>query len=385
LRKQVSQDLQRIRILNLQDKREWYASLENGYTLVNDQGQADWAKEEGENHFPRPGSLVAMSKWWKDHHYSAENAPAAAKQTFFRDLLEQTDQWIKQRPNATFIWMQRLDAMKHLDDVSASDVKMAVDKTYAVAMANAGPDGPGSNDYFNLAELLCRKYLQPERAAEFAHKGLAQWEIESTAPYYDLYATKENLEDYKFYRAYSRLKGLELEAEAYLQLKQPDKAEPTLVQMDERLQQLKSLGEGKDHKKADESRRASKPSLQNASPVAMSDIPDVRPGKQDHKKADESRREPNPSRQNASPVGMSDIPAVRPGPGRMYLQVAAVTQPQGDALVNTLKQSGSPALLAQGPNPKVYRVMVGPFADSSALSKARADLEKAGFHPIVRK
>jgi len=76
---------------------------------------------------------------------------------------------------------------------------------------------------------------------------------------------------------------------------------------------------------------------------------------------------------------------VRPGPGRMYLQVAAVTQPQGDALVNTLKQSGSPALLAQGPNPKVYRVMVGPFADSSALSKARADLEKAGFHPIVRK
>jgi len=69
----------------------------------------------------------------------------------------------------------------------------------------------------------------------------------------------------------------------------------------------------------------------------------------------------------------------------MYLQVAAMPQPQGDALVSTLKQNGSPALLAKGPNPKLYRVIVGPFADPSTLSKAKADLEKAGYHPIVRK
>ena len=52
---------------------------------------------------------------------------------------------------------------------------------------------------------------------------------------------------------------------------------------------------------------------------------------------------------------------------------------------DTLRQKGFPALLAAGPTPALLRVMVGPFADASMLGKAKADLENAGFHPIVRK
>lgn len=77
--------------------------------------------------------------------------------------------------------------------------------------------------------------------------------------------------------------------------------------------------------------------------------------------------------------------AVNPGPGHMYLQVAAVAQPQAGVVVDTLKQKGFPAVLGQGPNATIFRVMVGPFADAAALGKAKADLEGAGFHPLVRK
>jgi cell division protein FtsN len=89
-----------------------------------------------------------------------------------------------------------------------------------------------------------------------------------------------------------------------------------------------------------------------------------------------------PARADDSSGGVA---AVKPGPGNMYLQVAAAAQPQAGVVVDTLKQKGFPALLAQGPNATLFRVMVGPFADAATLGKAKADLENAGFRPLVRK
>ena len=146
--------------------------------------------------------------------------------------------------------MERLDAIEHLEDLASGDVMTAVDQTIKVMMSNAGPEGPDSGDYFNVVEVLTKKHLEPERVVEMAQKGLAKWAIESKEPYYDLYATKENLEDNKFYQAHSRLQGLGFETDGYLQLKQPDKAQLLLAQMDERLEDLKSLaGDKQDRKK----------------------------------------------------------------------------------------------------------------------------------------
>jgi cell division protein FtsN len=85
------------------------------------------------------------------------------------------------------------------------------------------------------------------------------------------------------------------------------------------------------------------------------------------------------------PASSAGAPAIAPGPGRMYLQVAAAAQPQAGMVVDTLKQKGFPAILAQGPNATLFRVVVGPFADTATLGKAKADLENAGFRPMVRK
>jgi len=249
LRKQVGQDLARIRQLKLEDKRQWYWALEEGYKLVNDQKQSDLVADQEATRFPSPYSL-AMSKWGKDHQYPAEDAPADKKRAYYSDLLQESAQWVKERPNTTDIWMQRLDAMEHLEDVPLADVKAVADQTIKVMMSNAGPDGRGSYEYFNIAEVLSKKHLEPERVVEMAQKGLSRWEIDSKEPYYDLYATKDNLEDNKFYQAYSGLQGMGFETDGYLQLKQADKARLLLAQMDERLADLKALaGDKRDRKR----------------------------------------------------------------------------------------------------------------------------------------
>jgi cell division protein FtsN len=109
-----------------------------------------------------------------------------------------------------------------------------------------------------------------------------------------------------------------------------------------------------------------------------------KPPKKDATQEIAARPAPPPAKK-AAPAAHGGVVAVNPGPGNMYLQVAAAAQPQAGVVVDTLKQKGFPAMLAQGPNATLFRVMVGPFADAAALGKAKADLENAGFHPLVRK
>jgi hypothetical protein len=251
LRRQVGQDLERLRHLKLEDKRQWYEALEEGYKLVNDQKQSDWAQEQRLTRFPSPYGLAAMVKFWKDHHWPGDDAPPDVKRAFYSDLLQQSAKWAKERPNASFIWSYRLDALEHLDDVPAADVEAAVDQALKVAMNNAGPEGPDSDAYSDVAEVLSMKHLEPGRVVELAQQGLAHLEIESKEPHYDLYATPENVDYNKFYPANSRLQILGFEVDGYLQLKQADKAQILLTLMDERLQDLKALvGDNQTHKKS---------------------------------------------------------------------------------------------------------------------------------------
>jgi hypothetical protein len=250
LRRQVGQDLERLRQLKLEDKRQWYEALEDGYKLANDQKQSDWAQEQAQTRFPRPYELAAMTKWAKDHHWPGEDATPAVKQAFYHDLLQQSAQWIRERPNSFNMWYYRLDAIEALEDVPAADVKAALDQALQVAIRNAGPDGPDSNVYSELAEALSQKHLEPEREVEWAQEGLAQYELESKTPPYDL-IDKESLDNLKYNQDYSRIQMLEFEVDGYLQLKQADKAQIALTQMDEWLQDLKSqVGDIQRHKKS---------------------------------------------------------------------------------------------------------------------------------------
>ncbi len=249
LRKQVVQDPQRIRAVNLAAERKWYGTLENGYELADDQKRSDWAKEERLTRFPDPWELSSMSKWDEDHHYPGEDAPADAKHAYYTERLAQTSAWIKERPNLTFLRLDRLAVMVHLD-AAPDEIEAAADEGLKVAVKNAGPRGPRSDDYFSIAESLSKKHLQPERVVDLVQKGLVQFEVETENLMYDYYATKDDVAEFSFYRSDQRLGALGYQADAYLQLKQSEKANAKLSETSQRLQELNSLaGDKQDRKK----------------------------------------------------------------------------------------------------------------------------------------
>jgi cell division protein FtsN len=74
-----------------------------------------------------------------------------------------------------------------------------------------------------------------------------------------------------------------------------------------------------------------------------------------------------------------------PAAGQVFLQATAAKRPDAELVASVLKQKGFTVVLAPGPTEAVFRVLVGPLADSDAVTKARAGLEAAGFKPFLRK
>jgi cell division septation protein DedD len=111
----------------------------------------------------------------------------------------------------------------------------------------------------------------------------------------------------------------------------------------------------------------------------------------------EASSEPQPTTQAAQPPATKTAapapappaaPAVaasaEPVPGETYLQVAAVKQDVAETVSKTLKDKGFPAMLSPGP-PGKTRVLVGPYTDLAKLGQAKAELERLGFQPFLKK
>jgi cell division septation protein DedD len=79
-----------------------------------------------------------------------------------------------------------------------------------------------------------------------------------------------------------------------------------------------------------------------------------------------------PAREPAPPAA-----PLAPAAGQTFLQVAA--SKDAEVVANVLKKKGFPTVLAPSPMAGVFRVLVGPLADKSAVAGTRARLEKAGF------
>lgn len=74
----------------------------------------------------------------------------------------------------------------------------------------------------------------------------------------------------------------------------------------------------------------------------------------------------------------------QPETGQTFLQVAAADPGVAVVFAEYLTRLDFSCLIADGPDERSYRVLVGPLADNDAISTTRAALEVAGFQPFVR-
>ena len=88
----------------------------------------------------------------------------------------------------------------------------------------------------------------------------------------------------------------------------------------------------------------------------------------------------------ATPPPAPRTPVAAVQAGQTFLQVAAVKKPQAEMLVEVLKEKGFRAVSSQSaPGAELYRALVGPLRDAAELARTKADLENAGFKPIVKR
>lgn len=100
---------------------------------------------------------------------------------------------------------------------------------------------------------------------------------------------------------------------------------------------------------------------------------------------------PAPTKPAAKPRETAPAPASpaliarEPATGQ-YWQVVATSRPDAEMISELLTRKGFHAQVAPGPNPSIFRVLVGPFKDSSTQAQTRNGLEAAGFkNPIMRR
>jgi cell division septation protein DedD len=80
-------------------------------------------------------------------------------------------------------------------------------------------------------------------------------------------------------------------------------------------------------------------------------------------------------------------PASAPSSGQVFLQVAAVKRDQAQMLIDVLNDKGYHTMMVPVTveGQQLYRTLVGPLKDASEVTKTKADLEGAGFKPILKK
>ncbi len=246
LRKQIAADLAHLRALNLEDVRQWWRALEDGYKLTNEEKQSSWAATQSARRFPSNSSLPQRTQWYEDHAYPGSDAPVDKKKAYYSDLLKQTDAWIKQHPNSYYFWFDRLQALENLDDSPPAEVDSCVTKMLAIAHADKGPAPLDFVTDFQLVVALSIRKLQPRLQLQLAQNSLEQFAIESKQPFDDRSASKKDIEDGAFWRVYTKFSVYFYLADAYVRLNQAGKARDILVQADAPLRALKSQINNKD-------------------------------------------------------------------------------------------------------------------------------------------
>jgi cell division protein FtsN len=129
----------------------------------------------------------------------------------------------------------------------------------------------------------------------------------------------------------------------------------------------------------------------SSSPAASPAVEPINPAAEAAKPERSRRAEapaPTPPKHETSPV---ETPAGKPSleephSGQTFLQVVATTRPDADLIAETLAKKGFHTTVVPGPNPQLFRVLVGPTKDTADLAETRVRVEAAGFkNPIVRK
>ena len=131
------------------------------------------------------------------------------------------------------------------------------------------------------------------------------------------------------------------------------------------------------------------------SPAAVPETKPAEPPPQEAKKPEPAVDEtpkpaPPPPQQRAEakpqkPAAGGGVRSLDEPPAGSYWQVVATTRPEAEIVAEAIAKKGLRCIITPAPKAGLFRVLVGPLPNASAMGQARADLEAAGFKSVIPK
>ena len=129
VRDEVREAVERLRALGLEEKIDWYRTLEAGYRLLGDDEGQQWIDEQIQQRFPGSNETVfRVGRNWQEANPFPGFEDAEAQEQYSRAALAQTEQWIKRWPMAPIFWSQRLSALMNMRPPPPETVASTADR-----------------------------------------------------------------------------------------------------------------------------------------------------------------------------------------------------------------------------------------------------------------
>jgi cell division septation protein DedD len=93
---------------------------------------------------------------------------------------------------------------------------------------------------------------------------------------------------------------------------------------------------------------------------------------------------PEPAAQPAVIRGQQVLVYQEPVPGATYVQLGALDKGMARVMAEGLRALGYEAIVAPGPNERVFRVLIGPAKDAANLKRLKDGMDELGLSSFVR-
>lgn len=94
---------------------------------------------------------------------------------------------------------------------------------------------------------------------------------------------------------------------------------------------------------------------------------------------------PKPQPAKQEPLVSAEPLLADPVPGALYIQTGAVDKGVAMVIAEGLRTHHLQAFVAPGPSEKIFRVLIGPLADSEAYARAKTAIDGMGLNEFTKR
>ncbi len=251
LRKQVAEDLKRLRAIDPGKNPSYYSMLGGGYKLVNDAEGSKWATEQLAKVAPNTAYNTVMQTWNDANPYPKESDPPEKRTAYNEARAKATAEWIAKWPQLSYIWFSRVQALRQVEHADAKEVETAGENLLKTQASNPNEFSfmsptAGNSVSLLVADLYANKGVRIDRLPDLIKQGIPELEKStSMGMESDLYAQPSSTID-ETNRQWDRWYGRRTIVDIWLKLKDKDRARAALADLQVLVDKAKPQPDPKD-------------------------------------------------------------------------------------------------------------------------------------------